>query len=177
MDRRRADSLLNNRFIVAILSALIMLGCAATHRNDASQPEEINKTEAMLSDAGFRTIKIDTSEPVGLAMSLPLRELRSYDAQSGTVYWYYDPDICSCVYEGHRDEFDRYKMLVRQQNDTVQYVAESEDEEVASLYSLNPNFFPPPIFWVGGDAHAQGGGHGGGHGGMHGGAHGGGHGK
>jgi hypothetical protein len=73
----------------------------------------------MLSDAGFKTIKIDTSEQVGLAKNLPPHEIRSYDAQSGTFYRYYDPDICSCVYDGHQDEFDRYKMLVKQQNDTV----------------------------------------------------------
>jgi hypothetical protein len=175
---QRANSLLPNRLIVAMLSALIVSGCAATHRYEASRPEEINKTGAMLSTAGFKTIEIDTSEQVGLAKHLPLHELRSYHAQSGTVYWYYDPNICSCVYEGHQDEFDRYEMVVRQRNDIAQYAAESKDEEVAALYSLNPTIFPPPIFWVGGDAGARGGGHGGSHGGMHGGGHGGGgHGK
>ncbi len=53
------------------------------------------------------------------------------------------------MYEGHQDEFDRYKMLVRQQNDTAQYAAESEDEEVASLYSLNPTCFPRRYSGVG----------------------------
>src|SRR5271170_5349644 len=138
----RADSLLQNRFIVAMLSALILSGCAATRRYEASRPEEVKKTEAMLSDAGFRTIEIDTSEQVGLAKDLTPHEISSYDVQSGKVYWYYDPDICSCVYEGHQDEFDRYKMLLRQQNDSAQYAAESEDDEVASLYSLNPTCFP-----------------------------------
>jgi hypothetical protein len=80
-------------------------------------------------------------------------------------------------YEGHQDEFDSYNMLVRQQNDTAQYAAESEGEEVASLYSLNSTCFPPPIFGFGvyAGAHAIGGG--GGHGGMHGGGHGGGRGR
>src|SRR5208283_3013496 len=32
----------------------------------------------------------------------------------GTVYWYYDPDIWSFVYEGHQDEFVRYNMLLSQ---------------------------------------------------------------
>jgi hypothetical protein len=174
----RTNSLLRNRFIVAMLSMLIVSGCAATRRYEAWRLEEVNQTETMLSDAGFKTVKIDTSEQVGLAQNLAPHELSSYAAQSGTVYWYYDPDICSCVYEGHQNEFDRYTMLLRQQRDTARYVAESEDDEVASLYSMNPTCFPPPIFWVGRDAAAHGRGHGGDHGGMHGDGHGGGgHGK
>lgn len=140
------------RFIVAVLSALIVSGCAAYHHYEASKPEAVQKTEAMLSDAGFTTIKIDTSEKVGLVQDLPPHEIRSYAAQSGTVYWYYDPDVCSCVYEGHQSEFERYQIAVTQQNDTAQYAAESGDREVASLNALNGTFFPPPLIWVGGFA-------------------------
>jgi hypothetical protein len=115
------DSLLQNRFIVAMFSALIVSGCAVTRSYEASRPTVIDETEAILSDAGFKTIKIDTSERVGLATNLPPHEIRSYDGPSGTVYRYYDPDICSRVYEGRQDEFDRYEMLVKQQNDISQY--------------------------------------------------------
>ena len=72
---------------------------------------------------------------------LPPDEIRSYAAQSGTVYWYYDPDICVCVYEGHQNEFDRYQMALRQESDTAQYAAESDDQQVASLNALNGAFF------------------------------------
>jgi len=146
----RADFLREKRFIVLVLSALIVSGCAAYRHFEASRPEAVKKTEAMLSDAGFSTIKIDTSDKVGLVQDLPPHEIRSYAAQSGTVYWYYDPDVCSCVYEGHQNEFDRYQMALRQQNDTEQYAAESGDQEVASLNALNGMFFPPPLIWVGG---------------------------
>jgi hypothetical protein len=104
-----------------MLSALIVSACAATRHYETSRPEEVSKTEAMLSDAGFKPTKIDTSEQVGLAKNFSPHEIRNYYAQSGTVYWYYDPDICSCVYEGHQDEFDRYEMLVKQQSDTAKY--------------------------------------------------------
>ena len=113
--------MLQNRIIVAMLSVLIVSACAATRLDETSRPEEVSKTEAMLSDAGFKRIKIDTSEQVGLAKNFSQYEIRSYGAQSRTVYWYYDPDICSCVYEGHQDEFDRYRMLVKQQYDTDKY--------------------------------------------------------
>jgi hypothetical protein len=142
--------LLRNWFFLALLPALIASSCSAYRRYEAARPETIAQTESMLSDAGFRTIQIDTSEQVGLAANLPPYELRSYAASSGSVFWYYDPKTCSCVYEGHRDDFDRYQMVVRQQRDTTEYTAESEQQEVASLNALNGAMFPPPIFWIGG---------------------------
>ncbi len=148
----RADFLLQNRFIVLVLSALVVSGCSVFHRYEASRPETVQKTEAMLSDAGFTTIKIDTSDKVGLVEDLPPHEIRSYAAQSGKVYWYYDPDICGCVYEGHQNEYDRYQMATKQQSDAEQYAAESRDQDIASLNALNGMFFPPPLIWVGGFA-------------------------
>jgi hypothetical protein len=155
----------------------------------------------MLSDAGFHTIQIDTSDQAGLAANLPPYELRSYPASIGSVFWYYDPKICSCVYEGHQAEFDSYVMVSRQQRDTTEYAAESKEQEVASLNALSGTKFPPPIFFIGGfggisgglpsgggggrgsggGGHGVGGGHGGGRhggggGGHGGGGHGGGHG-
>lgn len=177
----KADFLVQKLFIVAVLLALIVPGCSLYRHYEASRPEAVQKTETMLSDAGFTTIKLDTSDKVGLVEDLPPYEIRSYAAQSGTVYWYYDPDVCSCVYEGHQSEFDRYQMAVRQQNDTSQYAAESGDQEVASLNALNGMFFPPPLIWIGGfnpgpfiGGHVGGhggGGHGGGGHGHHGGPH------
>lgn len=165
-------------FVLAVLLALMLPGCAIYHSYEASKPETVRKTEAMLSDAGFTTIKVDTDEKGGLVEDLPPHEIRSYKAPSGAVYWYYDPDICSCVYEGHQGDYDRYQMAQRQESDTAQYASQADDEQVASLNALNGAYFPPPIFWVGGFApvphfggggggrHGGGGGHGGGgHGG------------
>ncbi len=148
----KADPLPQKPLVVAILLALIAPGCSLYHHYEASRPEAVQKTEAMLSDAGFTTIKLDTSDKVGLVENLPPYEIRSYAAQSGKVYWYYDPDVCACVYEGHQNEFDRYQMAMRQENDTAQYAAESADQEVASLNALNGGFFPPPLIWIGGFA-------------------------
>src|SRR5208337_5556245 len=144
-----ADTLLQKLSIIAVLVTLISSGCAAYRRYEAAKPENVRKTEAMLSDAGFTTIKLDTGDKVGLVEDLPPDEIRSYAAQSGTVYWYYDPDLCACVYEGHQGEFDRYQMASEHENDTAEYAAESDDQQVASLNALNGRFFPPPIFWIG----------------------------
>ena len=78
-----ADSLLQDRFIVALLSALILSGCAATRRYEASRTEEVKKTEAMPSVAGLRRIEIKASEQVGLAKDLAPHKINSYDVQSG----------------------------------------------------------------------------------------------
>lgn len=166
---RKADSLPWKILMVATVLTLLGSGCAAYRAYEASKPETVRKTEAALSDAGFTTIKLDNEDKEGLVEDLPPHEIRSYGAQSGPVYWYYDPDICACVYEGHEAEFDRYQVALEHQNDVAQYTAESSDQQVASLNALNGGFFPPPIFWVGGFApipHFDGGGrHFGGHGG------------
>src|SRR6202162_341904 len=168
--RRRTDCL-QRLFVFAVLLALIISDCAIYRQYQASKPETVRKTEAMLSDAGFTAIKVDTEEKGGLVEDLPPYEIRSYKAESGAVYWYYDPDICLCVYEGHQADYDRHQMAQRQESDTAQYAAQSNDEQVASLNALNGGFFPPPIFWIGGGAPVFiGGGHGGGRfGGGHGG--------
>ncbi len=79
--------MLRRRLFLALLSALIASSCSAYRRYEASRPETIAQTESMLSDVGFRTIQIDTSEQVGLAANLPPYELRSYAASSGSVFW------------------------------------------------------------------------------------------
>jgi hypothetical protein len=154
-------------------------GCSFYRRYQASKAANVRQTESMLADAGFQKIVVDPSDPDGLASHLTPYELRSYPASGGQVIWYYDPDQCSCVFEGGQDAGDRYQMLVRQQSDLAQYAAESQDQEIASLNAMNGTMFPPPIFWIGGSSEGgrragRGGGHGGGHGaGGHGG-HGGG---
>ena len=166
--------MLQRCFVLALLLALVASSCSLYRAYEDSKPEAIRQTESMLSDAGFRTIKIDTDDQIGLVEDLPRYELRKYPTSSGSVFWYYDPKICSCVYEGHQDEYDRYQMLVRQQNDTAQYAAELQDEDVTSLNALNGAFFPPPIIVAGGffGGHYLGGGHGFGHIGAGGGGHG-----
>jgi hypothetical protein len=179
----------STRFIAAVLVMIAATGCSVYQHYEDSKPENVRKTEAMLAEAGFTTIKLDSDDKVGLVEELPPYELRSYAVQSGTVYWYYDPDICACVYEGHQGDFDRYLAAQRQESDTAQYAAQSSDQQVASLNALNAGFFPPPLFWISGypppPPPPRVGGHGGGHGhfgggfpgGGFGGGHGGGHGR
>ena len=168
------------KLALALIATLASQACSMYQHYEESRPENIRHTEATLSEAGFAVIKIDTADQAGLASNLPPHELRKYDVESGTVYWYYDPDACACVYEGHQDAYDRYEMIVLQEKDTAQYVEESQAREVASLNALNGLMFPPPsLFWLGAmggglGGGLSGGGHHGGGVGHHGGGHGGG---
>jgi uncharacterized membrane protein YgcG len=175
---------LRNSMVLTVAFTMLASGCAAYRHYEASKPENVRKTEAMLSDAGFTTIKLDTDDKVGLVEDLPTDELYTYKTQSSPVYWYYDPDICECVYEGHQPEYDRYQLALQHEGDVAQYAAQSEDQEIAQLNALNGGLFPPPIFWIGGVVpiahYGGGGGHfgggrgGGGGRGFGGGGHGGG---
>ena len=177
------NRLFNRSILIALAGVSIASGCSVYKHYQAAKPENVRQTEAMLTDAGFHTIQIDnsSSEQAGLAANLPTYELRQYPVPSGSIYWYYDPDICSCVFEGDQPAFNSYQMAQQQQHDIAEYAAESQDEEVASLNALNGRMFPPPILWLGyggfygGFFHGGGGGHHGG-GGVHfgGGRHGGG---
>jgi uncharacterized membrane protein YgcG len=129
---------------------MLASGCSAYRQYQASKPDNVRKTEAMLTDAGFSTIKLDTDDKVGLVEELPAHQIYTYKTQSGAVYWYYDPNICGCVYEGHQGEFDRYQEARKHEDDAAEYAAQSEDQEVAQLNALNGGLFPPPIFWIGG---------------------------
>jgi len=171
---------LRNAIALALVLATFAPGCSAYRHYEDSKPANVRKTEAMLADAGFTTIKLDSDDKVGLVEDLPADELYTYKTESGPVYWYYDPDVCNCVYEGHKPEYDRYQLALQHEGDVAQYAAQSEDQEIAQLNALNGGFFPPPLFWVGGVvpvAHyggGGGGGHWGGGRGFGGGGHGGG---
>src|ERR1700691_6536321 len=73
------------KIVVTVLLALTLSDCAIYRHYEASKPDSARKTEAMLSDAGFTTLKVDTDEKGGLVEDLPADEIRSYKAESGAV--------------------------------------------------------------------------------------------
>ncbi len=125
-------------------------GCSSVQRWQASKPDNVQKTEAMLSDANFLRINIDSSDEDPLARQLSPYELRSYSGSDGPVYWYYDPQVCACVFEGNDEAYNRYLMDQRQEQDIAQYAAESQEQEVASLNGLNTMIYPAGVLGYGG---------------------------
>jgi hypothetical protein len=124
-------------------------GCSSVQRRQDSKPDNVRQTEAMLSDADFLRINLDSSDEDPLARQLSPYELRSYPGPDGTVYWYYDPRVCACVFEGNDEAYDRYLVDQRQEHDIAQYAAESKEQEVASLNGLNTMMYPAGLFGYG----------------------------
>jgi len=100
----------------------------------------------MLTESGFQADELNSPDQIEVAKNLPTHEMHYYDTGNGPVFWYYDPDECGCVYVGGTGDYDRYEDAQKQQRDISEYAAETQDEQVASLYVLNPVMFPPPLF-------------------------------
>jgi hypothetical protein len=137
--------------------------------------------EARLERAGFRRVPIETPEQNGAVEQLPLHRLNRYQSAEGSVFWYADPTVCSCLYEGDLRAYENYRGQIQQEQDTAEYVNDSQPEQVAFLSPFGYAFPPPVLFgeWPvmipsGGPVHRMGGpgggvhphgGHVGGHGG------------
>jgi len=172
---------------VAMLSSLS--SCSLYRDYQLTRPANILETEAKLEQAGFHHIAIETPAQNGAVMDLPLYRLNHYQSANGSVYWYADPKLCSCLYEGDQTAFNRYSGLIQQEEDIASYVNESNQDQIAPLGVFGESFPPPFYGWPtaiyfqshGGGGHGGGGGGGGGPhwghpGGGHHGGHGGGHG-
>src|ERR1700730_9205084 len=84
--------------IVAIVFALP--SCSLYRDYQLTRPANILETEAKLEQARFHHIAIETPAQNGAVMALPLYRLNRYQSANGSVYWYADPKLCSCLYEG-----------------------------------------------------------------------------
>jgi hypothetical protein len=133
--------------VFAILLAVGTQACAT--RNSS---REVADTEEMLSDAGFSPIVLQSPDEIAIAKTLPKHEMHYYDTVSGPVFWYYDPDQCGCVFVGGAGDYGRYQVAQKDENDVNDYLAESEDSQVTSLYWLNPSAFPAPYMYATGVA-------------------------
>jgi hypothetical protein len=155
--------------VAAMVSSLA--SCSLYRNYQSSRPANILETEAKLEQAGFHRVAIETPVQNGAVMELPLDHLNRYQSASGSVYWYADPRICSCLYEGDQSAFDLYSGPIQQEQDLARYANESDPDQIASLGAFG-NSFPSPFLWGGWPAVTYyrgygGGGHGGGSGGPH----------
>ncbi len=153
--------------------------CSVYKDYQASRPENVTKVETRLEQAGFRKVSIETPEQDGAVAQLPLHRLNRYDSAKGSVFWYADPTVCRCLYQGDQQAYSRYMGILEQENDTAEYMNDTQPEQVAYLGSFGETFPPPTMFgpaWPiivlpppGGPIHSVGGPGGGIHGIGHGG--------
>jgi hypothetical protein len=164
--------------LVTLAAIVAMAGSCSLYKDyQASRPANVMKIETRLEQSGFHRVPIATPEQNGAVEQLPLHRLNRYQSADGSVFWYADPTVCSCLYEGDQKAYDTYVGILEQEHDTAEYMNDSEPEQVAYLSSFGYAFPPPVLFgrWPvlrssGGPIHS-GGGHGGG---IHGVGHGGG---
>lgn len=123
-----------------------VLSCATENKTDQ---ETVRQTEMMLEEAGFT--KIDVDVPSEDLENLPTYTLNQYPGASGTVFWYYDPDYCQCLFEGRQADADRYQLALDHKNDLAAY--EDESEESAAQQGLMASAYggaiPMPFLWGG----------------------------
>ena len=181
---------------VTMTCALLVLAASCSLYDDyeANEPASVLETEARLVKAGFRRVPIDTPEQNGAVAQLPMHRLNRYQSATGSVFWYADPTVCQCLYEGDQATYATYAGILQQEHDTAEYINDVEPEQLAYLSPFGYAFPPPVLFgaWPvlihsGGPFHSTGGGgsggtgvtskSSGGHGsGIHSRGHGGGHG-
>jgi hypothetical protein len=82
---------------------ILAVGCATFRRQGAAD------TEQLLIEAGFTRLPAATAN---VAPSTP-HALVSQHRDGRTVYVYADPDTCTCVYVGGRQEYAAYQHLAQ----------------------------------------------------------------
>ena len=149
------------RFIKLVFLAAIFANAGSCSLYDdyaASQPANVMKIESRLEQAGFRRIPIATPEQNGAVEQLPLHRLNRYQSASGSVFWYADPTVCSCLYQGDQTAYERYVGLLEQEHDTAEYMNDERPEQVAYLSPFG-YAFPPPLILGGWPVMIPGGGY------------------
>ncbi len=136
-------------FIKAILPSVILAlaaSCSLYDNHEANEPSKVLETEARLVKAGFRRVAIENPDQNGAVAQLPMHRLNRYQSATGNVFWYADPTICHCLYEGDQATYETYAGILQQEHDTAEYVNDIEPEQVAYL-SPFAYAFPPPVFF------------------------------
>ena len=96
--------------------AVVGLGLAVSACAAATQ-----RTESMLSQAGFRQIPADSPQKLAHLKTLPQRQLVQRTHQGQKYYVFADADGCKCMYVGRDQQYQSYQGLAR-----AQRVAESQ---------------------------------------------------
>ncbi len=146
------------KLILTCMIFAIAGSCSVYNDYEANRPANVMKLESRLEQAGFRKISIETPEQDGAVAQLPLHRLNRYQSAAGSVFWYADPTVCQCLYEGDQKAYERYAGLLEQENDTAEYMNDERPEQVAYLSPFG-YAFPPPLILGGWPVMIPGGGY------------------
>lgn len=149
----------------AALVALSLVGAVAP-ANAQTRPVKPDRTERLLSAAGFEAIPANTPERAAELASLKPNRIVAQPNGGGFTYVYADPDGCNCLYMGDAADYSTYQKLALNQRIAQQNADAASDARFASfnwgLWGPYPRWgWAGPIFVHGG---FHGGGEHGGHG-------------
>jgi hypothetical protein len=112
---------------VAIAGAAALGGCAAIHRSEARQ------TEDLLSAAGFHQFPADSPERINALKTMKPRTITTV-SKNGKIYWVYpDPTNCNCLYAGTESQYQAYKRLALQKQIADENLAAAEAAQDAAM--------------------------------------------
>jgi hypothetical protein len=135
--------------LITTCTILAMVSSCAMYQDYRDKkPDNIKKVETRLEAAGFKKVPIDTPVEKGAVEQLPLYELNRYDSARGSIYWYVDPTVCHCLYQGDQQSYDQYTSILQQEKETAEYVNDVRPDQVVYLSPFG-YAFPPPIFFGG----------------------------
>ena len=95
---------------LAIAASAALVGTACT----TEPPKKVERSEQMLSDAGFRQVPADNPERAAALRRLAPDTVTEVRRGDRMYYVYPDPKLCGCLYVGSPTEHDEYLRLVQQ---------------------------------------------------------------
>ena len=110
--------------VVVALGLAVLGGCAAMHREEAKQKENI------LAAAGFQMRPADTPQRVEKLNSMPANKMIARNKNGNVVYTYADPINCKCLYVGNAQNYSDYRRLALQHQvaqDQLDAAVEADD--------------------------------------------------
>lgn len=91
--------------IALAAASLALSGCAAIHRQEATD------SEVLLKQAGFQARPADSPARQQSLGSMPPRQIVARNRGGRTVYVFADPDNCRCLYVGGDKEYAALQKL------------------------------------------------------------------
>ena len=74
--------------------------------------------------------------------------LNRYESAKGSIFWYVDPAVCHCLYQGDQQSYDQYTSILQQEKETAEYVNDVRPDQVVYLSPFG-YAFPPPLIFAG----------------------------
>ena len=115
------------RFVFIPGLALLLASCAQIKDSDT------RLTEEHLLTAGFKIMMADTPERQGMLNGLDPETISRIPRPEAVYYIYADPDVCSCLYVGRQQEFDRLQELAVERQISDRQMVANELQQDQSL--------------------------------------------